>query len=51
METIHHFLYPNDLAITAQGHTFSEIEQTLTHALEKLDINFVHNSLIFLKVL
>jgi hypothetical protein len=37
METTRHLLYADDLAITAQGHTFSEIEQTLTHELEKLD--------------
>jgi len=45
METTHHFLYANDLAITAQGRTFSEIEQTLAHALEKLDRYYTQNSL------
>jgi len=43
METTCHFLYANDLVITTQGKTFSEV--TLTHALEKLDRYNTQNSL------
>jgi len=43
MGTTRHFLYASDLAITAQGHTLSEIERT--HALEKLDRYYTQNSL------
>jgi hypothetical protein len=42
---ISYFPYADDLVITAQGHTFSEIELTLTHTLEKLDRYYTQNSL------
>lgn len=45
LENTRHFLYADDLAITAQGNTFSEVEQTLTLALMKLNSYYIQNSL------